>query len=93
MARTTWDSNGTVGDVEVKKLMDEWQQWVNDEAKSRGIYDSYLYLNYMGTMDVSPYNNLPKDTFGRLLEVQATYDPKSVFADLWKGGFKLSSNV
>lgn len=82
-----------MGDAEIKELMDEWQQWINEEAKSRGIYNDYLYLNYMGSTELSPYTSLPEHTMARLLDIQAVYDPESVFADLWKGGFKFSSTI
>lgn len=82
-----------MGDAELKALMDEWQKWIIDEAKSRNIYDDYLFLNYMGTTELSPYSSLSDDALGRLLDVQSTYDPESVYADLWKGGFKLSAKV
>jgi hypothetical protein len=73
--------------------MDEWGQWTIDEAKRRGIYTDYLYLNYIGSTEISPYSSLPEDSLARLFKVQDTYDPESVFLDLWKGGFKLPPNV
>jgi hypothetical protein len=73
--------------------MDEWEQWIIDEAQNRDIYNDFTYLNYIGSPEDSPYTSLPEDTLTRLLQVQATYDPDSVFINLWKGGFKFPSSV
>jgi len=71
----------------------EWESWIIERATELGLYDDYLFLNYIGSADNNPYIGLPEDTLGRLLDVQATYDPDQIYKDLWKGGFKLPETV
>lgn len=90
LTRAYWDD---AGDKQVEATMQEWKRWVHKEAKKRNILSDFLYTNYMGSTDESPYTGLPEDVLQRMLDVQSIYDPEAAFGDLWKGGFKLPSHT
>jgi FAD/FMN-containing dehydrogenase len=58
------------------------------EAKKRGVYHDFIYLNYAG-----PYQNVipsyGKEKLARLKAIAKKYDPTAVFQKLQPGGFKL----
>lgn len=57
-------------------------------AKSRGLYDPYLYLNY-ALKEQDPLKSYGIESYGNLKAVAAKYDPGQIFQRLVPGGFKL----
>ncbi|KAF6816686.1 FAD binding domain-containing protein [Colletotrichum sojae] len=61
---------------------------ISDEAKRRGLYNDYLYMNYASQYQdvVASYGEENK---ARLKSISEKYDPKQVFQKLQPGYFKL----
>lgn len=61
---------------------------ISDEAKRRGLYNDYVYMNY-----ASQYQNVVgsygEENKARLKKISEKYDPKQVFQKLQPGYFKL----
>lgn len=63
-------------------------QAAKEEAKARGLYNRFIYVNYAG-----PYQNVipgyGEENLARLKKVAEKYDPRAVFQTLQPGGYKL----
>ena len=57
-------------------------------AKTRGLHDEYLYLNY-ALKEQDPLKSYGPDSYENLKQVARKYDPGRGFQDLVPGGFKL----
>ncbi|KAI9762610.1 MAG: hypothetical protein M1835_007997 [Candelina submexicana] len=57
-------------------------------AKSMGLYNEYIYLNYAAA-DQVPYDGYGAANKARLQSIAKNYDPNGVFQKLQPGGFKL----
>ncbi|KAJ6598674.1 hypothetical protein B0H10DRAFT_2167587 [Mycena sp. CBHHK59/15] len=62
--------------------------YANTEAKARGLWNPWLYLNYAFPGE-AVYQGYGAANLARLQQVQNKYDPDRVFEALWSGGFKL----
>ncbi|KAJ7446931.1 hypothetical protein B0H11DRAFT_2030668 [Mycena galericulata] len=62
--------------------------YANTEAKARGLWNPWLYLNYAFPGE-AVYQGYGADNLAQLQRVQKKYDPDFVFETLWSGGFKL----
>lgn len=59
-----------------------------EEAKSRGVYDNFKYLNYAnGNQD--PIGGYGEQSKAKLQEASRKYDPEGFFQKALPGGFKL----
>ncbi|KAH7337970.1 hypothetical protein B0J17DRAFT_660259 [Rhizoctonia solani] len=61
-----------------------------DIAKSQGLLERYIYLNYASS-DQKPIEAYGPDQVDFLRKVKAKYDPNRVFERLSRGGFKIPS--
>jgi len=86
-----WDNSKD--DKKVLPIVEAWKEWTTKETKKRGIHSDYIYLNYMGNTEDSPYTGLQRKSLEKMLTVQEKYDPDEVYKNLWKGGHKLPSHA
>lgn len=77
-------------DAQVKKIMNGIISKSTALAKSRGLYNRYLYENYayINQDVISSYGEANKE---RLIKISQEYDPDQVFQKLEPGYFKLDS--
>lgn len=63
---------------------------VEEAARSLGVYDPFVYLNYAAFWQdpIASYGNA---SVKQLQELRAKVDPKGVFTNLVPGGFKIPS--
>ncbi|EUC50339.1 hypothetical protein COCMIDRAFT_1060 [Bipolaris oryzae ATCC 44560] len=75
-------------DTNIQRAAQNFISTAKTEAKRRGKYHDFIYLNYAG-----PYQNVipsyGKEKLARLKAVSKMYDPAGVFQKLQPGGFKL----
>jgi hypothetical protein len=81
-----WD-DASKDDQINQAALDFWNA-AKAEAKSRGLYSRYIYLNYAG-----PYQNVIRGygeaNLAKLKSISKKYDPSAVFQKLQPGGYKL----
>ncbi|KAL1603089.1 hypothetical protein SLS59_004746 [Nothophoma quercina] len=81
-----WDDASK--DDTLNKAASEFMSAAKEEAKSRGLYNRYIYMNYGG-----PYQNVVPsygdENLAKLKTIAKKYDPKAVFQTLQPGGYKL----
>jgi hypothetical protein len=81
-----WDDASK--DDKFNKAALEFMNAAKAEAKSRGVYSRYIYLNYAG-----PYQNVipgyGEANLAKLKSIAKKYDPTAVFQKLQPGGYKL----
>ncbi|KAJ4357128.1 hypothetical protein N0V95_002785 [Ascochyta clinopodiicola] len=81
-----WDD--ATKDQALNKAASDFMSASKQEAKNRGLYNKYIYMNYAG-----PYQNVipgyGDDSLARLQKVAKKYDPSAVFQKLQPGGYKL----
>jgi FAD/FMN-containing dehydrogenase len=81
-----WDDASK--DDKFNKAALEFMNAAKAEAKSRGVYSRYIYLNYAG-----PYQNVipgyGEVNLAKLKSIAKKYDPTAVFQKLQPGGYKL----
>lgn len=65
---------------------------VKAEAKSRGVDNDYIYMNYASQFE-DPINSYGASNVQKLKVVSAKYDPASVFINLMPGHFKLGKGA
>ncbi|KAF5340904.1 hypothetical protein D9758_012165 [Tetrapyrgos nigripes] len=63
--------------------------WGEDTARQRGIFNSFIYLNYASDEQPVYARSVNRDDLARMRKVKLTYDSEDVLGRLWKGGFKL----
>jgi FAD/FMN-containing dehydrogenase len=75
-------------DNKLNKAALEFMNAAKAEAKTRGLYNKYIYMNYAG-----PYQNVVPSygdkNLAKLKAIANKYDPSAVFQKLSPGGFKL----
>jgi hypothetical protein len=75
-------------DETLNKAASKFMSDAKAEAKKRGLYSKYIYMNYAG-----PYQNVVPGygdaNLAKLKKVAKKYDPQAVFQKLQPGGFKL----
>ncbi|KAJ8079619.1 hypothetical protein AAF712_012728 [Marasmius tenuissimus] len=82
-----WD-NGS-DDAELDKAVADIQNYSEKTAKERNLFNSFVYPNYaLGTQDFYR-NSVSQPNLTKMQSIRTKYDPKNVFAKLWKGGYKL----
>ena len=81
-----WDD--ATNDNKLNKAALEFMNAAKAEAKTRGLYNKYIYMNYAG-----PYQNVVpsygEKNLAKLKAVAKKYDPSAIFQKLQPGGFKL----
>jgi hypothetical protein len=81
-----WDDASR--DDEFNKAALDFMNAAKEEAKKRGVYNRYIYLNYAG-----PYQNVipsyGEANLAKLKAISKKYDPTAVFQKLQPGGYKL----
>jgi hypothetical protein len=81
-----WDDASK--DDQFNKAALDFMNAVKAEAKSRGLYNRYIYMNYAG-----PYQNVVpgygEANLAKLKSIAKKYDPSEVFQKLQPGGYKL----
>lgn len=81
-----WDD--ATKDDTLNKAAADFMEAVKVEAKTRGLYNRYIYMNYAG-----PYQNVVpsygEESLARLKSIAKKYDPNAVFQRLQPGGYKL----
>jgi hypothetical protein len=81
-----WDDASK--DDQFNKAALDFMNAAKAEAKSRGVYSRYIYLNYAG-----PYQNVisgyGEANLAKLKSIAKRYDPNAVFQKLQPGGYKL----
>jgi len=81
-----WDDASK--DDQFNKAALEFMNAAKVEAKKRGVYHRYIYMNYAG-----PYQNVVpsygETNLAKLKKVAKKYDPSAVFQKLQPGGYKL----
>ncbi|KAJ7577360.1 hypothetical protein C8J56DRAFT_898997 [Mycena floridula] len=75
-------------DADVDKSIRAVQKFASDTAESRGLANSWLYLNY-ALPDQDVYGSYGEETVSRLKSIKKRYDANDVLGKLWHGGFKL----
>ncbi|THU92995.1 FAD-binding domain-containing protein [Dendrothele bispora CBS 962.96] len=64
-------------------------QWAEDEARARGLFRPFIYMNYaFGSQSVLE-RSVDEESLQKMCRVRETYDPAGVLEGLWRGGFKL----
>ena len=81
-----WGSSSD--NAQVKSIMDGIISKSTALAKSRGLYNKYIYQNY-AYISQDVFDGYGEASKTRLLKVQQEYDPDHVFVDLQPGYFKL----
>ncbi|KAK1759943.1 hypothetical protein QBC47DRAFT_438269 [Echria macrotheca] len=81
----------SAADEEAQEVVDALIGGVEDEAKKRGLYDPFVYLNYAGRSQ-DPLAGYGPDSLARLRRVKARVDPHGLFSDP-ASGFKLPREV
>lgn len=75
-------------DETLNKAASKFMSDAKAEAKKRGLYSKYIYMNYAG-----PYQNVVPGygdaNLAKLKKVAKKYDPQAVFQKLQPGGYKL----
>lgn len=81
-----WDDASK--DEQFNKAALNFMNAAKTEAKTRGVYNRYIYMNYAG-----PYQNVVQSygeaNVAKLNNVARKYDPSAVFHKLQPGGYKL----
>ncbi|KAH6639597.1 hypothetical protein C7974DRAFT_134998 [Boeremia exigua] len=81
-----WDDASK--DTTLNKAASEFMAAAKAEAKTRGLYNRYIYMNYAG-----PYQNVVPSygeaNLAKLKSIAKKYDPHAVFQKLQPGGYKL----
>lgn len=73
----------------MEAAVNELGEWAEAEARKRGLWDDFIYLNYAnGKQQVYEHSVTPED-LEKLRMVKMAYDPSGALTRLWKGGFKL----
>lgn len=75
-------------DEEVFKASDEGKMRMEEEAKRRGIWNRWVYLNY-AKFGQDPIGSYGEENLELLRRVKRRVDPKGVWGKLVKGGFKI----
>ncbi|CAE6412818.1 unnamed protein product [Rhizoctonia solani] len=86
-------SSGWASKDDDKKVLAELENLTKasmDIAKSQGLLERYIYLNYASS-DQKPIEAYGPDQVDFLRKVKAKYDPNRVFEKLSRGGFKIPS--
>ncbi|KAJ8116801.1 hypothetical protein OPT61_g1844 [Boeremia exigua] len=81
-----WDDASK--DQTLNRAASEFMAAAKTEAKNRGLYNEYIYMNYAG-----PYQNVVpsygEENLAKLKKIAKKYDPQAVFQKLQPGGYKL----
>ncbi|KAF2844786.1 FAD binding domain-containing protein [Plenodomus tracheiphilus IPT5] len=81
-----WDDESK--DTILNREAQEFMNAAKEEAKTRGLYSRYIYLNYAG-----PYQNVipsyGEANLAKLKAIAKKYDPTAIFQKLQPGGYKL----
>lgn len=77
------------GEATIFKFFSTIIKKVKAEAKSRGVDNDYIYMNYASQF-MDPIATYGADNVARLVAVSKKYDPTQVFQNLHPGHFKLA---
>lgn len=81
-----WDD--ATKDDTLNKAASAFMDTAKTEAKNRGLYHKYIYMNYAG-----PYQNVVPSygeaNLAKLKKIAKKYDPHAIFQTLQPGGYKL----
>lgn len=82
----SWDTEAD--DAKIDNQVRDTLERANEEAKARGLWNGYEYLNYAARWQdpIAGYGGAVKKELQR---VSARYDPGGVFQRQVRGGFKL----
>lgn len=76
-------------DEAMKRATDKLGKLAEKEARKRGVWTDFVYLNY-ANKDQSVYqHSLAPEYVARMMDVRDAYDPKRSLEKLWRGGYKL----
>lgn len=76
-------------DEAMKRATDKLGKLAEKEARKRGVWTDFVYLNYANKeQDVYQQSLTPEDVT-RMMDVRDAYDPKRSLETLWRGGYKL----
>ncbi|KAI4093270.1 MAG: hypothetical protein LQ339_007748 [Xanthoria mediterranea] len=84
----SWGWNLAKDDAYVYALIKETYEKVDQLAKSRGLYDPYIFLND-AFPDQKVFRSYGAESFKRMKEISRKYDPTQMFQKQVPGGFKL----
>lgn len=84
----SWGWNLAKDDAYVYALIKETYEKVDQLAKSRGLYDPYIFLND-AFPDQKVFRSYGTESFKRMKEISRKYDPTQMFQKQVPGGFKL----
>ncbi|KLU85117.1 FAD binding domain-containing protein [Magnaporthiopsis poae ATCC 64411] len=74
----------------VDRKMAAWTASISEFAKTQGVDDKFLFLNYAG-LNQSPLRSYGEKNLEFMRKVAAKYDPTQVFQNRVPGGFKLKN--
>ncbi|KAF8827915.1 hypothetical protein HHX47_DHR4000570 [Lentinula edodes] len=64
-------------------------KWAEDEAKRRGLFSPFIYMNYASGSEAVMVRSTDGQTLKKMIQVKKMYDPQGDLDKLWHGGFKL----
>lgn len=64
-------------------------KWAEDEAKRRGLFSPFIYMNYASGSEPVMVRSTDDQTLKKMIQVKKMYDPQGDLDKLWHGGFKL----
>ncbi|GAW01067.1 ATP-dependent DNA helicase [Lentinula edodes] len=64
-------------------------RWAEDEAKRRGLFSPFIYMNYASGSEAVMVRSTDGQTLKKMIQVKKMYDPQGDLDKLWHGGFKL----
>lgn len=77
-------------DTEAQRIIQNILDKLNNYAKSRGLYDPFIFLNDAGFYQ-DPLHSYGQENLKLMKAAQKVYDPTRVFQKLLPGGFKLGN--
>jgi hypothetical protein len=63
--------------------------WGEAEARSRGLLDDFVYLNYANERQRVYERSVTPEDLDKMQEIRKKYDSSGTFEKLWRGGYKL----
>lgn len=82
----TWDSH--IDDKHVSDALNLLNDWIVDQAKSNGLWNKWVYLNYASDAQ-DPIIGYAVENIEKLKAASLKYDPKGLFQKNVPGGYKL----
>ncbi len=76
-------------DEAMKRATDKLGKMAEKEARKRGVWTDFVYLNYANKEQSVYQHSLAAEDVTRMMQVRDAYDPKRSLEKLWRGGYKL----